>query len=598
MRSDAGPHYAGPNDADGASFGDLLQAIRAYAADGIFGTLSIITLAAVLESAGLVLLVPVAETIFAGEGKGAARSGLTMQIAAWMEAVGLNSVLQQLAGLGVIFIALVALRAVVLLRRDIVLMQMSQGFIDRVRLDFFSLLAHADWPVIKRYRKAELLNTMTTNVGRLGQAIRFLSSGIVVGVLGLAYLASAFVVSVALGLALLGLIAIGGVFAAIWSRRSHRLGRQLNQANRFVMHETTTFLDGMKAAKAARAEDELSRRFAGSIAEARLISVQFVTQQGRLRNSIQFIASVAALLVLLLGYGVIGLNGGELVVMAAIVMRLAPNLVTTLTGVQSLAHAMPAFESIRAIEGELRRAKASGGIVPGREPSGEPPADQPLEAKAVSVEVNSLAGENITLVRADDLLFAPGTLVHVGGPSGAGKSTLVELFAGLHLPAQGMVSRGAYALDAASRPGWQARVSFAPQEPFIFDGTVRENLCWPNVEADDQQLWAALETAGAGDIVARLPAGLDEPMLDGGARLSGGERQRLCLARALLRPADLLILDEATSAMDAELERSIIGRLRQDIGNRVVLMVSHSLNAVMHADQRIEVTGGHARVVG
>ena len=172
----------------------------------------------------------------------------------------------------------------------------------------------------------------------------------------------------------------------------------------------------------------------------------------------------------------------------------------------------------------------------------------------------------------------------------------MELVAGLHLPVSGSVSRGDIALDATNRSAWQAQISFAPQEPFIFDGSVRDNLLWPNLQIDDDQIWEVLAQVEAADIVCGLPKGLDEELLDGGARLSGGERQRLCLARTLLRPASMLILDEATSAMDPELERSVVARLRDNIGERIVLLVSHSLNAVEHADVRIEVSDGESHI--
>lgn len=580
-----------------ATLSDLLATVWRYARPSAWRTLFVVALGAVLEGVGLVLLVPVAETIFRQDGS--ARSGITSDALSWMERIGLESVLSQLSVMGVVFVLLVALRSYVLLKRDVLLMELSQGFVDEIRFGFFVRLARADWPVIKRYRKSELLNTMTTNIGRLSLTMRFLSTNLVLFALGLSYLVAAFVVSAALGLALLTLVALGLVSAVAWTRRSHGLGHRLNMANRGVMRETTVFLDGLKAAKVARAERELSDRFAASIAETRAISVEFVEQQARLRNAVQLISSVAALGVLLVGFALVGLSGSELLVMAAIVMRLAPNLIATFGGMQSIAHALPAFEAIRATERELEAAhKSVEGTQSAVETPIAVPGDAPILLRDATVEVSGPDGQRTRLVRVDKMEIGSGTLVHVGGPSGAGKSTMVELVAGLHLPSTGSVMRGDVVLCAASRAGWQQAISFAPQEPFIFDGTVRENLLWPNLEVDDAAIWRALDAAEARSIVEGLPAGLDEGLLDGGARLSGGERQRLCLARALLRPADLLILDEATSALDPELERRIVGRLRESIGRRIVLMVSHSLNAVQYADMRVEVAHGEARIAG
>ncbi|WP_271077312.1 ATP-binding cassette domain-containing protein [Aurantiacibacter sp. MUD61] len=573
----------------------LLGAIVEFAGPRLPATIAIIALAAVLEGIGLVLLLPVAETIFAqGDEVG---TGLSANLLSYLSGAGVDTPLKQLTVMGGAFLVLIIVRALVLMKRDVMMMQLAQGFVDHIRRGFFDRLAHADWPVIKRFRKSQLLNSITTNIGRLAVTMQFLSNGMVLSVMSLAYLVAAFVVSPVLGAALLVMIALGLLFAAIWMRRSHRLGRNLNRANRGVMHETTRFLEGMKAAKAARAEAELAARFADSIAETRAISVQFVMQQSRLRNAVQVIAACFALIVLLVGFGWVGLTGGELLVMAAIVLRLAPNLVATFGGLQSIAHALPAFESIRELEAELDDAHRH--LRPSAEASD---ADAPrsggvLRLENCAVEVQGEQGESVTLVRTGQLDIAPGSLAHIGGPSGAGKSTLVEVIAGLHLPARGRVTWGEVALGVDTRRAWQSQIAFAPQEPFLFDGTVRENLLWPNCEADDELIREKLVASEADQIVSALPNGLDEELLDGGARLSGGERQRLCLARALLRPAQMLILDEATSAMDPQLERRIIGHLRQTIGDRIILMVSHSLNAVQYADLRIDVSNGEARAV-
>ncbi|RPF70917.1 ATP-binding cassette domain-containing protein [Aurantiacibacter spongiae] len=575
-------------------FRDLLGAIVAFAGPNLPGTLTVVALGALLDGFGIVMLLPVVETVFAqGDGE---QTGLTADLTAWLTVHGIDTVLEQLAAMGAVFLLLVAIRSAVLLKRDVVLMEVSQGFTDHVRRDFFALLADAQWPVIKSYRKADLLNQMTTNIGRLGQTMSILSKGLVTLALGIACLAAGFVVSTALGIMLVAFTLAGLGSAVVWSRRSRALGSRLTRANRGIMHETTLFLDGLKAAKAARAEEELARRFAARIAESREVQVSFVRQQSRLRNAIQFIAALAALMVLLLGFAVFDLSGGELLVMAAIVMRLSPSLVTTFGGMQQIAHALPAFSSIREMEANLLAARE---LAQDNEKAAVSsfPQDAPLTLRNCQV----VAPGGAVLIRAEAISIPSGSLVHIGGPSGAGKSTLVELIAGLQLPATGRVMRGDIALGESTRAAWQRHIAFAPQEPFLFDGTVRENLLWPQLDRaariPDTVIRQALDQSHAAAIVDGLPEGLDEPLLDGGARLSGGERQRLCLARALLRPGNLLVLDEATSAMDPALERAVVSSLKADAARRTIIMVSHSQNARDLADIRIAVAGGVAEIV-
>ncbi|KPF61832.1 ATP-binding cassette domain-containing protein [Porphyrobacter sp. AAP60] len=572
---------------------DLIKAIVRYAGNRLWPTVAIVVVAAVLEGAGIVLLLPVAETIFSQSGE-PAQTGVTATILALMRDVGIDTVLEQLAIMSGGFIMLVLARSVVLVRRDVLLSHLSQGFVDHERLRFFRMLTAAEWPVIKRFGKSQLLNSIVTNIGRLGQTMNFLTRGLVTAALGMASVAAAFLVSTTLGVFLLALTAVSILLALAWARRSHASGERLTLANRGMMQETMRFLDGLKAAKAVRAEEELAERFESRISEARSIQVAFVRQQARLRNGVQLLAAFAALAVLLLSYGWLGLSGGELLVMAAIILRLAPALVTTFSGVQSLAHALPAFTALREVEADL----VAAGSDPDPDSDAEVAFDRKLANEApiilrdCSVKTRDPTGEQVTLVEIDYLIIPPGTLVHISGPSGSGKSTLAELLAGLHLPSTGEIERGPVTLS--QRRAWQSQVSFAPQEPFLFSGTVRENLCWPQGNPEESSIWQALDIAQAAHLVRGLQSRLDEELLDHGARLSGGERQRLCIARALLQPASLLILDEATSAMEPELERAIVSSIKHSIGQRIVMIVSHSRENLDLADIRVTVADGKA----
>ncbi|MFC3961867.1 ABC transporter ATP-binding protein [Nocardia jiangsuensis] len=191
-----------------------------------------------------------------------------------------------------------------------------------------------------------------------------------------------------------------------------------------------------------------------------------------------------------------------------------------------------------------------------------------------------------------DIEFGAGEVTAIVGPSGAGKSTILALVAGLEAPDAGSVLVGGAdlgALDPAARPA-AAAVVF--QQPYLFAGTIRENVLAGDPGADEERLATALRLARVDEFASRLPDGLDTVVGEAGTALSGGERQRVSIARALLKPSAVLAVDEGTSALDAENEAAVVAAVTNDPQRRTRIVVTHRLSTIAGADRVLFVEDG------
>ena len=186
----------------------------------------------------------------------------------------------------------------------------------------------------------------------------------------------------------------------------------------------------------------------------------------------------------------------------------------------------------------------------------------------------------------------PGTTTAIVGPSGSGKSTILSLIAGLHEPVSGRVRFGGIDLAALDPAARRAAVSMVFQHPYLFDGTLRENILVGDPGADQPTLSTATRLARVDELSARLPDGEQTAVGEAGSALSGGERQRVSIARALVKPAPVLLVDEATSALDTENEAAVVDALTADMRERTRVIVAHRPASIRRADRVLFVDGG------
>lgn len=212
-----------------------------------------------------------------------------------------------------------------------------------------------------------------------------------------------------------------------------------------------------------------------------------------------------------------------------------------------------------------------------------PPAVVDPESPAACTADFTIAIENVTfgyggapVLRDLDLVVAPGEHVAITGPSGVGKSSLLTLLLRLADPQDGKLSLGGAALPSLRQADIHARMALLSQDSPLFNDTIRANLQIARPDADDDALWAALSDAGIADFVRALPQGLNALVGEGGRTVSAGQARRLCLARTLLSPARILLLDEPTTGLDRAAEVAFFETLHSAARDRSVIVVTHA----------------------
>jgi ATP-binding cassette, subfamily C, bacterial CydD len=204
----------------------------------------------------------------------------------------------------------------------------------------------------------------------------------------------------------------------------------------------------------------------------------------------------------------------------------------------------------------------------------------------------SYEGSGAAALKNIHLSLNKGTMTALVGHTGSGKTTLAYLLLGFLFPIEGKILLNGNSLDTFDPEEWRKMIAYVPQHPHFFNGTIRENLLMANTNATAEEVTDAAKKAGAHDFIENLPEGYHTPLTENASRLSGGERQRLSIARAFLKNAPLLILDEPTSNLDPESEHYFTLATRELVKNRTTLIIAHRLRTVKMADSIIVLNEG------
>lgn len=439
----------------------------------------------------------------------------------------------------------------------------------------------------------DIVNSVTDGVEHLeAYYARYLPQTALAALIPLAILAVILPIDWVSGLILLVTAPLIPVFMIFIGKGAEKLNqRQWRRMGRLSGHflDALQGLTTLKVFNLGRREARLIERLSDDYRAStmKVLRLAFVSSL-----VLEFLATVSiAMVAVLIGFrllwGELGFEAGFLVLL------LAPEFYLPLRNMGSVYHAR--MEALGAAERivELLDAPARPWTGSRRDvlTPGEPPR--------VALEGLTYAYPGGVQALADiDLTIAPGETLAIVGPSGAGKSTLALLLLGLLRAEAGRLAVNGVALDELDIDTWRASLAWVPQQPRLFFGTVRDNLCLGRDDIDDAALWRSLEQAQAKALVAELPQGLDTPLGERGVRLSGGEAQRLAIARALVREATFVVADEVSAHLDSGNERALVEALETLGQGRSLVIIAHRLATVRHADRIVVLDGGRIREQG
>ncbi|ARS89963.1 ABC transporter ATP-binding protein [Natrarchaeobaculum aegyptiacum] len=536
--------------------------------------------AAVFEGIGLTFLLPIIELAMTSDGLGEDASPIAAVFVRAYDALGIPATLETLIlGLAIVM----TIRYSVSFLIGWLQASLTTTYMAALRRRSYEALLAADVAYVDRQDGDEVVNTVVTETRAAGRVVGDVLSAVEKVLFAGVYATIAIVLSPALTIATIVVLGFVVVLTRFGLDSGYDVGDGVATANEEIQSLINAATQGTREIRLFTMQSDLADQF--DRAHDRLVETRV-----RLERNHVALGSFNQLLNAFVVFGLVyvaiqylALDFATLGTFLFAIYRLSPLISALNNTLYSIDGTLPHLVRAQALIEEFGEHT--------RPTSGEPVPDRTaVEFEDVCFRYDDDADR--TDVRNVSLTVDRGETIALVGPSGAGKSTIVSLLARLYEPDRGQITVDGVPLERLDRHEWHERVTVVPQQPFLFTGTLRENVTIGDPSADEAAIERACERSQVSTFLDELPEGLDTELGDDGVRLSGGQRQRIAIARALLADADVLILDEATSELDSPTEAAILEAIDEMDREYATVVIGHWLSTVSDADRIYTVVDG------
>ncbi len=443
-----------------------------------------------------------------------------------------------------------------------------------------------------------LVNIIITEVNTAVSAVMAPMGLIVFSTMLIGYLWMLFILSWEMTIVAIIVLSAASMVPRIWIKKSTETGRKIVSANTVMSEFLVGRLKSPRLARLSGTENAEKKEFQKLTLSQRKHQVFKNILKAKTTVMMDPVAIGLSLSFLYFSYTMLQLQMEVIGLYLVVALRLMPIVQSILTQIQAIQGSLGSVEALETRFNAMKKSveKDMGKIS--------------LNALKQSISFNNVffcyqAGLNDSLKNIN-IEFNVNKITAVVGPSGSGKSTLIDLLPRLRSPTKGFIHVDGVNINNFTLRSVRQLISYAPQFPQIFNGTVKSHILYGKINATNEEVLEAAHLAGAESFIDKLPNGFDTILGDDAVKLSGGQRQRLDLARALVRKAPILIFDEPTSNLDAESEeifKQVLGEIRKET-NTTIIIVSHRLASIIDADKiivlnqgKVEMSGVHSKLL-